>query len=66
MQFVIVDLEKTLPAAQQQLVKKYYRGSIPLVVVLDGEGNAVYNQAGEIGEAAIARLLDGQSAGSSK
>jgi hypothetical protein len=58
-QFVIIDLDKTRSAEQQQLVKKYYKGYIPHVVVLDAQGNAVYNDAGEIGEAEISRILDG-------
>jgi hypothetical protein len=58
-QFVIIDLDKTRSAEQQQLVKKYYKGYIPHVVVLDAQGNAVYNDAGEISEAEISRILDG-------
>jgi hypothetical protein len=65
-QFVIIDLDKTRRADQQQLVKKYYKGYIPHVVVLDAEGNAVYNQAGEIGESEISRILDGMFHGPSK
>ena len=58
MQFVIIDLDKARPTKQQQLVQKYYKGYIPHVVVLDAKGNAVYNQAGEISESEISRLLD--------
>ena len=61
MQFVIIDLEKKRPAEQQQLVKKYYKGYIPHVVVLDARGNAVYNKAGEISESEVSRILDGLS-----
>jgi predicted transcriptional regulator len=60
-QFVIIDLDKTRPAEQQQLVKKYYKGYIPHVVVLDARGNAVYNKAGEISESEVSRILDGLS-----
>jgi predicted transcriptional regulator len=60
-QFVIIDLDKTRPAEQQQLVKKYYQGYIPHVVVLDARGNAVYNKAGEISESEVSRILDGLS-----
>ena len=45
MQFVVIDLDKTRPGEQQQLVRKYYKGYIPHVVVLDGKGNAVFNDA---------------------
>jgi len=55
---VIIDLDKQRPAEQQQLVRKYYKGYIPHVVVLDAKGNAVYNDAGEADESTIAALLD--------
>ena len=58
-QFVIIDLDKQRPAEQQELVRQHYRGSIPRVAVLDAEGNAVYNQAGEISESEVSRLPDG-------
>jgi len=56
-QFVIIDLDKPRLPEQQQLVKKYYTGSIPHIVVLDRSGNAVYNQAGEVESERIAALL---------
>jgi hypothetical protein len=46
--FVVVDLDVKRSADQQQLVKKYYQGSIPHVLVLDGSGKALYNAAGEV------------------
>ena len=61
MQFVIINLDKTRPAEQHQLVRKYYKGYIPHVVVLDAKGGAVYSQAGEIGESEVSRILDGLS-----
>jgi len=57
-QFVVVDLDGYLSHAQQELRKKYYRGSIPHVVVLDSSGTAVYDRAGEVDEAVISSLLD--------
>lgn len=57
-QFVIIDLDKRRPAEQQDLVEAYYRGFIPHVVILDGQGNVVYNHAGEVSEPEISRLLD--------
>lgn len=59
MQFVIIDLDKKRSTEQQQLVKGYYQGYIPHVVVLDGSGHAVYNVAGEVSEAKISEILDG-------
>lgn len=46
--FVVVDLDVKRSPAQQQLVKQYYQGSIPHVLVLDANGNALYNSAGEV------------------
>jgi hypothetical protein len=57
-QFVVVDLDHPLTPAQQQLQKKYYRGYIPHVVVLDASGSAVYNTSGEVDESVISGLLD--------
>ena len=66
MQFVVVDLDRQRSAEQEQLVKKYYQGSIPHVVILDAHGSAVYNKAGEMGEAAISHILDGLLNGQGK
>ena len=57
-QFVVIDLDRKLSPAQTELVKKYFTGSIPHVVVLDRSGNAVYNSAGEVQEDAITPILD--------
>jgi len=57
-QFVVIDLDHKQSPAQQALVKKYFTGSIPHVVVLDRSGNAVYNSAGEVEEGTIEALLD--------
>lgn len=56
--FVIVDLDHALSNPQLDLVKKYYGGAIPHVVVLDKAEKAVYNSAGEVDEAEISRILD--------
>ena len=56
--FVIVDLDIGRSAAQQELLKKYYQGSIPHVVLLDKFGNAIYNSAGEVGSDKISALLN--------
>lgn len=56
--FVVVDLDQKRTAAQQQLVKDYYKGYIPHVVVLDKSGKAVYNSSGEVDESTIAGLLE--------
>jgi len=62
--FVIIDLDRERPREQQALVKKYFRGYIPHVVVLDGGGRVLYNASGEVEEAQIAGLLDSLLKGS--
>ena len=57
-QFVIVDLDRKLSPAQQDLKQKYYKGYIPHVVILNASGMAVYNSSGEVEESAISALLD--------
>ena len=56
--FVVVDLDQKRSPAQQQLVKQFYQGYIPHVVVLDKAGNAVYNSSGEVDESSLSSLLD--------
>jgi hypothetical protein len=56
--FVIVDLDMPRSEAQQKLVKKYYQGSIPHVVLLDKSGRAIYNSAGEVESNKVSALLD--------
>jgi hypothetical protein len=57
-QFVVVDLDRTLSPAQQELKLKYYEGYTPHVVVLDASGKAVYNSSDEVEEGVISSLLD--------
>ena len=57
--FVIIDLDKPQqPPAQRKLVETYYGGSIPALIVLDGNGKPVYNQAGEQSESVLTNILD--------
>jgi thiol-disulfide isomerase/thioredoxin len=56
--FVIIDLDKPQSSAQLKLVQSYYQGSIPDLVVLDGYGKPVYNQAGEQSEDVLSHILD--------
>jgi hypothetical protein len=57
-QFVVVDLDKKLSPAQQELQSKYYRGYIPHVVVLNRSDVALYNSSGEVEENVISGFLD--------
>ena len=56
--FVIVDLDTRRSPEQQELVRKYYQGYIPHVVVLDAAGNPLYNASGEVEEQKITAILD--------
>jgi hypothetical protein len=56
--FIIIDLDKPQSPAQLKLVQRYYEGSIPDLVVLDGSGKAVYNQAGEQTEEVLSKIFD--------
>ena len=55
--FVVVDLDMHRSPEQQQLVKKYYTGSIPHVLVLDADGSPLYNRAGEVESRVIEDLF---------
>jgi hypothetical protein len=46
--FVVVDLDVQRSPEQQQLVKQYYKGYIPYVLILDAHGAPLYNQSGEV------------------
>ena len=46
--FVVVDLDAKRSPEQQKLVKQFYKGYIPHVVVLDADGNPLYNSSGEV------------------
>jgi hypothetical protein len=55
--FVVVDLDVQRSPEQQKLVKQYYRGYIPHVLVLDAHGEALYNQSGEVDSGVIEGLF---------
>jgi hypothetical protein len=55
--FVVIDLDVQRSPEQQELVKKYYRGYIPHVLVLDAQGEPLYNQAGEVDSGVIEDLF---------
>ncbi len=46
--FVVIDLDAKRSPEQQKLVKQFYKGYIPHVVVLDANGNPLYNSSGEV------------------
>jgi hypothetical protein len=57
-QFVVVDLDRPRSPAQEELVKKFYKGRIPHVVVLDRDGKTSYSASGEVDENEISKLLE--------
>lgn len=56
--FVVVDLDEKRSAEQQKLVKEYYQGSIPHVLIVDGNGKPLYNSAGEVESKRIAAIFE--------
>jgi thiol-disulfide isomerase/thioredoxin len=57
-QFVAVDLDRPRSPAQEELVKKFYKGYIPHVVVLNRDGKTAYSASGEVDSAEISKLLE--------
>jgi hypothetical protein len=57
--FVVVDLDVPRSPEQQKLVKQFYTGSIPHVVILDERGDALYNQPGEVDSRQIEDIFNG-------
>jgi hypothetical protein len=55
--FVVIDLDAQRSPAQQQLVKQYYKGYIPHVLVLDAQGTPLYNQTGEVDSQVIEDII---------
>jgi thioredoxin-related protein len=67
--FVVVDLDEKRSPEQQKLVKEYYQGSIPHVLILDANGKPLYNSAGEVDSKRIASIFEQsftQASGGSK
>jgi hypothetical protein len=57
--FVVVDLDVQRSPEQQQLVKQYYQGYIPHVLVLDARCEPLYNQSGEVDSRVIEDFFKG-------
>ena len=56
--FVVIDLDLRASPEQQELVKRYYKGYIPHVVVLSKKGEAVYNSSGEVESPRIESIFE--------
>jgi hypothetical protein len=57
-QFVVVDMDRQRSRAQEDLVKRFYKGYIPHVTVLNRDGKIAYNASGEVEEGEISKVLD--------
>ena len=57
-QFVVVDMDRQRSGAQDDLVKRFYKGYIPHVTVLNRDGKIAYNASGEVEEGEISKVLD--------
>jgi thiol-disulfide isomerase/thioredoxin len=57
-QFVVVDLDRPRSPAQEEMVKKFYKGYIPHVVVLNRDGKTTYSASGEVEEGEISKVLE--------
>ena len=55
--FVVIDLDVERSPEQQKLVKQYYKGYIPHVLVLGARGEALYNQSGEVDSRQIEKIF---------
>src|SRR6266853_2899852 len=55
--FVVIDLDVERSPEQQKLVKQYYKGYIPHVLVLGPRGEALYNQSGEVDSQQIEKIF---------
>jgi len=55
--FVVIDLDIQRSPEQQKLVKQYYKGYIPNILVLDAHGEALYNQNGEVDSESISNIF---------
>jgi hypothetical protein len=55
--FVVIDLDVERSHEQQDLVKQYYKGYIPHVLILDSHGKAIYSEPGEVESATIEGIL---------
>ena len=58
MHFVVIDLDIQRSPDQQKLVKQYYKGYIPHVLVLDAHGEVLYNQSGEVDSEPIENIFE--------
>jgi hypothetical protein len=57
-QFVVVDMDRQRSAAQEDLVKRFYKGYIPHVTVLSRDGKVAYNASGEVEAGEISKVLE--------
>jgi hypothetical protein len=56
--FVVIDLDQPRLDEQERLVKRFFRGYIPHVVVLSKSGNPLYDSSGEVESSQIEKLFE--------
>jgi hypothetical protein len=56
--FVTVDIDAERTAEQQNLVREYYLGYVPHVLILGASGEALYDRSGEAGQDIVSRIID--------
>ena len=54
----MVDLDSPRSKEQNDLVKRHYRNYLPHVMIVDKEGEVVYDRSGEVGNGSTSDLLD--------
>jgi hypothetical protein len=57
-QFVVVDLDHHLSAAQKDLFEQYFFGYIPHTTILDAQGRPVFDYTGEADEVTVDGWMD--------
>lgn len=55
---MVVDLDVKRSPEQQQLIKRFYKGNIPHVVVLDAGEKALYDSDGEVDSRVIESIFE--------
>jgi len=56
--FVVIDTDLPMSEQQRKLYRRYFRGYIPHVVVLNSRGKTLYDYSGEVDSRRIEELFD--------
>ena len=58
LKFIVCDVDKVTTPEGKQLIKNFYQGYIPQVVVIDKEGKPAWSHIGEIDNGAIVAQIE--------